>query len=174
MICRRLSVLGILILTAVAPYSRSQFGGWQDTDHDCQDTRAELLIQRSLVPVTFTSDKRCYVADGLWVDAYSMTLERDPSRLDVDHVVPLANAWKAGADQWTIAQRADFANDPDELVITSLHINRSKGDRAPDEWLPENEVAKCIYLYRWKRIKEKYDLSSTSKEEIALESCQLK
>lgn len=161
-----------LLLSIVPPYARSAFGGWLDTDHDCQDTRAELLVSRSLIPVTFTGSRHCFVATGLWLDEYTGAFERDASHLDVDHVVPLAEAWKSGAYMWTDAQRSSFANDTFELALTNSHDNRSKGDRTPDLWKPEAEPWHCMYLARWSAIKTQYDLSESNQEIATLKECQ--
>jgi hypothetical protein len=159
---------------ATSDYSRDKFGkgGWLDEDHDCQDTRAEMLIATSLVPVTFTTVKHCYVSRGLWVDYYAQTLQRSASLLDVDHVVPLAEAWRSGAAGWTQEQREDFANDPRELVVTLSAINRTKSDHRPDAWLPSNPVAKCVYLNQWLEIKTNWGLSMTDTERTVVDSCK--
>src|SRR5262245_31833318 len=74
-------------------YERNLFGDWDDVDHDCQNTRAEVLIVESQVPVTFTTHASCTVATGQWVDPWSGVVTTVASALDVDHTVPLANAW---------------------------------------------------------------------------------
>lgn len=159
------------IILALA-YSRALFGSWQDVDHNCQDTRAEILISRSLVPVMFTDSRHCYVSRGLWINEYTFELERDASKLQIDHIVPLAEAWRSGADQWDGDRRRAFANDPQELAISSRHDNASKQDSLPYEWAPANEAARCLYFVRWKAIKHAYSLSLTNAEEQVLESCQ--
>lgn len=158
---------------ATERYSRDKFGkGWADVDHDCKDTRAELLTATSLVPVTYSTTKKCYVSRGLWVDYYTQTLQRNPRLLDIDHVVPLAEAWRSGAAEWSQEQREDFANEPRELVVTLSSINQSKSDRRPDSWIPSNPVAKCEYLVRWQEIKDNWGLSIAPEEKIALEGCR--
>jgi len=44
------------------------------------------------------------------------TTIRVPLRVDIDHVVPLGNAWRSGARRWTEARRRAFANDPRNLM----------------------------------------------------------
>lgn len=156
----------------ILAYTRAAFGGWVDVDHDCQDTRAEILIARSLVPVTYTLPNHCRVATGLWVDEYTGELERNATHLDVDHVVPLAEAWRSGADGWDDSRRSQFSNDPFELALTNLHLNRSKGDRTPDAWLPESEPWHCMYVARWAIVKQRWNLSVTPAELTALTACQ--
>lgn len=159
---------------ATNTYSRDKFGknGWLDVDHDCQNTRAEMLIATSLVPVTFTTGKHCFVSRGLWVDYYGQTLERDAYTLDIDHVVPLAEAWRSGASDWTQEQREDFANDPRELVVTLSTTNRTKSDHRPDAWLPSNPVAKCVYMKQWLEVKTNWNLSMVDAERVVVESCK--
>lgn len=162
----------LTFLLALLAYSRASFGGWLDVDHDCQDTRAEILIARSLMAVTFTGPKHCFVATGLWIDEYSGELVHDASKLDVDHIVPLAEAWRSGAFAWNDLQRSEFANDPSELVLTSLHTNRSKGDRTPDLWSPDGQPWRCLYFARWVQVKLKYGLMFSTAEAATLNACE--
>ena len=52
-------------------YDRSTWKHWEDFDGDCQNTRHELLIASSEVPVTFTSPTGCTVSTGQWLDPYT-------------------------------------------------------------------------------------------------------
>ena len=139
-------------------YSRKLFGGWIDLDGDCQNTRQEILIERSFTKVTLNA-KGCRVISGLWIDAYTGDIERDASKLDIDHLVPLAEAFRSGADSWSFEQRRAFANDPQNLVITSRNINRAKGDDDPASWLPDIPFTRCRYLTSWLTIKTKWKLN---------------
>src|SRR5262249_44127313 len=106
---------GITQLVIAVPhldgYDRDLFGDWDDVDHDCQDTRAEVLIVESQTPVTFTTPTSCTVATGQWSDPWSDSITTVASALDVDHTVPLANAWRSGAWAWTHEQRVAYSND---------------------------------------------------------------
>ena len=73
-------------------YDRGEWGRWSDVDDDCQDTRQEVLIAESLLPVTYRSDRQCRVASGEWFGAFTGTTILEPGALDIDHLVPLANA----------------------------------------------------------------------------------
>jgi hypothetical protein len=164
-----------VVQLAIAPashtgtYRREEFGasGWIDVDHDCQDTRTEVLIQESAVPVTFTSPQDCTVATGQWTDPWSGTVSTISRALDIDHTVPLANAWRSGAWAWTPAQRLAYANDladPPHLDAILLGENRSKGDNGPDEWRPPARTAWCAYAQAWTQIKARWQLTATPSE----------
>ena len=50
--------------TSPLTYDRKQFGNWIDADRDCQDTRQEVLIEESRIPVTFKTARQCRVLAG--------------------------------------------------------------------------------------------------------------
>jgi hypothetical protein len=149
-------------------YSRSKFGsGWDDADKDCQDSRQEALIAQSTAPVRFKDGKKCRVDSGRWISPYSGAVIHDPSAIDIDHVVPLKWAWDHGASQWTKAQREQLANDPRNLLSVEASLNRQKGAKGPDEWLPP--ANQCQYVARFSRLVKIYKLKQTASEEKALE-----
>ena len=82
--------------------------------------------------------------------------------IDIDHLVPLNWAWKRGAYQWSDDRRETFANDPINLWPVELGLNRSKGERAPNQWLPP--AGQCQYVARFSRVVKQYDLQPTSEE----------
>jgi hypothetical protein len=154
-------------------YVRDEFGaGWIDADHDCQDTRAEVLVLESRTAVTFTTPADCTVAAGEWIDPWSGTVTTSARALDVDHTVPLANAWRSGAWAWTPAQRLAYANDVADaghLIAIPLGENRSKGDDGPEGWRPPARSSWCAYAQTWTSIKAKWGLSATPAEWAALQ-----
>ena len=96
--------LAVVMNVVVAPrrpglpkYDRDDWKHWTDVDGDCQDTRQEVLISESSVAVTFADDRSCRVATGRWTGPYTGEVVEDPATLDVDHMVPLANAHQSGA-----------------------------------------------------------------------------
>ena len=166
---------GIPQLTVADPqpagYDRDHFGDWIDADGDCQNTRAEVLIAESQVPVTFTSASGCTVASGHWTDPWSGTVNTAASALDVDHTVPLANAWRSGAWAWSPQQRIDFANDlshPEHLIGIPLGENRSKGDDGPEGWKPPDPGSWCAYAQAWTAIKARWGLTASADEWAAV------
>jgi hypothetical protein len=163
------SVLGSLRVRtadAVAPYRRDAFG--EDWDYDPStgcNTRELVLIDESLVEPQV--DDRCRTTVGRWRSIYDGITTDDPAELQIDHVVPLADAWRSGADAWTDAHRRAFANDrssPDTLAAVTSSTNQSKGDSTPDEWLPPDEASWCAYAASWVKVKATWDLSVTESE----------
>lgn len=138
-------------------YSRDEFGrGWADEDRDCQNTRQEILISLSTAPVRFSDDRECRVTFGRWVSMYSGEVIFDASKLDIDHIVPLKWAWDHGASEWSKEKREKFSNDPINLVAVEASLNRQKGAKGLDEWLPpKNEIQ---YKSRFNRILKLYGL----------------
>jgi hypothetical protein len=144
------------------PYERSLYKHWVDADGDCQNTRQEVLIAESIVPVTFADGRRCTVLSGEWHDPYTGQVFTDPRKLDVDHMVPLAEAHNSGGYGWDAKRRQAFANDlshPDTLIAVSLSANRAKGDKDPARWLPANAAFRCTYVVEWLDVKKRWDLA---------------
>lgn len=114
----------------------------------------------------------CDVTAGEWVSIYDgATTTTDPSTFDVDHMVPLAEAWRSGAHGWDPELRARFANhldEPDHLIAVTASSNRSKGDRPPNEWRPPAQSSWCRYATAWIQVKVTWDLSGTTAERDAL------
>ena len=151
-------------------YKRSAFKHWIDADKDGCDTRAEVLIEEAIVKPKV--GKNCKLVGGKWRSQYDKLVTTNPSSLDIDHLVPLAEAWRSGAWAWTDAQRKAFANDLEDsraLVAVSASSNRSKGDRDYSKWQPKlNDGTKkwigCNYLKAWIAIKMRYQLTMDPNE----------
>lgn len=150
---------------SVHDYSREAFGGWVDLDSDCLNTRAEILVERSLIAPSF-DQSGCRVVGGSWIDVYSGEVLEDPERIDVDHLVPLRFAWDAGAFSWSEAERRAFMNDPQNLVLTSASLNRSKGDSLPGEWLPPSRNSHCAFVALFLSVSRNYGLTLAHEAEI--------
>jgi hypothetical protein len=151
-------------------YNRSAFRHWIDADKDGCDTRAEVLIEEALVKPKV--GKKCALTGGKWRSQYDKLVTTNASALDIDHLVPLAEAWRSGAWAWTDKQREDFANDLSDsraLVAVSASSNRSKGDKDYSQWRPKlNDGTEpwigCNYLKAWIAIKMRYQLTVDSNE----------
>ena len=157
-------------------YSRSAFKHWIDEDKNGCNTRAEVLIVEAVVKPKV--GKRCVLTGGRWLSAYDGKKIKKASRLDVDHMIPLAEAWRSGAWAWTPIQRQNFANDlsdPRALIAVSFSQNRSKGDKDPSRWLPK--IDQCTYISNWIAIKTRYSLSVDNAEAVTLDryiaSCEI-
>ncbi|MFG1909699.1 HNH endonuclease family protein [Kribbella sp. NPDC048928] len=148
-------------------YSRDKFPHWITQSGTC-DTREEVL-KRDGTGVTV--DSSCQPTAGKWYSVYDSTYITDSSGVDIDHIVPLAEAWKSGASGWTQARRQEFANNLTiaQLIAVSASSNRSKGDRDPSEWKPTNTAVHCIYAREWIWVKYTYKLSLQSAEKTALQ-----
>jgi hypothetical protein len=150
-------------------YERERFGaGWADVDGDCQESRAEALIETSSTPVRFSDSRRCRVIAGRWVSPFTGQVIQNSADIDIDHVVPLRWAWEHGAALWTQEKREKFANDPRNLWPVELSLNRSKGARGPDDWLPPS--GQCLYTARFVRIVRIFELNLNEAEQSAFQS----
>lgn len=166
-----LSVLSALVVSEEirSGYDRSLFRHWIDADGDGCDTREEVLLQESTTPTHTTTG--CRITSGRWQSMFDGVVTRDPSTFDVDHFVPLAEAWDSGAREWDAQTRQAFANDLDyegSLIAVSASSNRSKGDRDPAEWLPVQDTYRCTYVTTWVAVKYRWSLSVDPVESSAL------
>jgi hypothetical protein len=74
------------------------------------------------------------------------------SGLDIDHMVPLAEAWDSGASAWTAQRREAYANDQGQeasLVAVTARSNRSNADQDPAQWMPPATDVLCRYAAEW-------------------------
>lgn len=160
-----------------AGYNRDLFNHWVDADGDSCDTREEVLIAESRSQAQ-VDPYGCKVLAGDWFSVYDGLAFSDPSELDIDHVVALAEAWDSGASGWDTARRRAFANDldrPEALVAVSASSNRSKSDLDPGQWKPTREAAWCQYARDWVTVKKAWDLSADQNEvddlKVMLRTC---
>ena len=161
-------------------YSRAQFGeAWTDDvsvefGHNGCDTRNDIL-RRDLVDITVKSaSSSCKVLTGVLDDPYTgktINFQRGKDTSDavqIDHIVPLSNAWQTGAQQWDALKRRDFANDPRNLQATDGPTNQAKGDGDVATWLPPNKSYRCTYVARIVTVKAIYGLWVTPPEHDAM------
>ena len=148
-------------------YDRDLFPHWVDADGDRCDTRDEVLLAEADAPPTVGAG--CSLSGGRWFSYYDRVSWTDSSELDIDHMVPLAEAWDSGARFWTTATRQRFANDLGDgrsLVGVSASVNRSKGDQDVAEWLPRYD--RCRYLRQFVATKVRWRLTVDPAERTAM------
>ncbi|MGH3312562.1 MAG: HNH endonuclease family protein [Streptomyces sp.] len=147
-------------------YSRDKFPHWTSQGDGC-DTR-ETVLKRDGDGVETGSD--CYPTSGSWTSPYDGGTWTQPSDIDIDHMVPLAEAWGSGAKEWTQDRRQAFANDLNvaQLLAVTDNVNQSKSDRDPAEWMPPKADYHCEYARMWIWVKDTYDMTVDSAEKGAL------
>lgn len=156
----------------IPKYNRLQhFGRWVDVDRDCQTTMTEVLIRDAdpSEPLEYRDKDQCALTKGRWNDPYTGAIFRTKTALQIDHVVPLKNAYVSGAHAWSQARRCTYGNymgNGFHLLAVSAHENMSKGAQGPESYLPPNEAYLCQYVAIWMRIKAIWELEVT-KDEIA-------
>ena len=161
----QLDKLTVAKSASMAGYSREKFPHWRSTGSNC-DVR-DTVLKRDGTKVKLSG---CNVVAGTWKSLYDGQVVDSPTKVDIDHMVPLANAWRSGASKWTTAEREDFANDLDDpqLVAVSASSNRSKGDQDPSTWKPKETGAWCQYAEDWIAVKAHWKLTVTTAEKAAL------
>jgi hypothetical protein len=168
--------LGRLAVKGRAPmtgYDRDEFGsGWTETA-GC-DTRNRIL-KRDLQNETFDEDG-CKVLTGDLHDPYTGKVihfirgRKTSALVQIDHIVPLGDAWQTGAQQLSESARSAFANDPDNLSAVQGRANEQKGDGDAATWLPPNKTYRCTYVARQVMVKSEYHLWVTPAEHDAIET----
>ncbi|MEU2763234.1 HNH endonuclease family protein [Streptomyces parvus] len=150
-------------------YERDAFKHWVDEDQDSCTTRAEVLLAEAVTAPE--QGARCSLSGGSWLSYYDEAEVTEARKLDIDHMVPLAEAWDSGAHDWTPERREAYANDLDaerSLVAVTAKTNRSKADKDPARWMPPAESATCTYLVDWTATKLRWELSADETEQAAL------
>jgi hypothetical protein len=150
---------------SMSGYSRERFPHWRKTGSNC-DVRDTVLARDG----KDIKKDGCNVTGGVWVSLYDSVTVTVATQIDVDHMVPLANAWRSGADKWDDNKRGDFANDLDhpQLLAVTASSNRSKGDQDPSQWKPPAPAYWCQYAKDWILVKSFWKLTITKAEKSAL------
>lgn len=167
----REAALSVLSTLAVRPanaggYARSKFRHWITQPNGCSTREAVLIRDAAIV-----STQGCRIISGSWFSPYDATTWTTASRLDIDHMVPLKEAWVSGASTWSADRRKSFANDMGwrgSLIAVSASSNRSKGDKDPARWMPSNIGFRCTYLFDWIDVKYRWGLSVDQPEKQAI------
>ena len=155
----------------IPKYNRSDWRHWTDADGDCQDARQEALIAESQSAVTYRAGGECRVESGDWFGVYTGESFDDPSDLDVDHMVPLANAHRSGGWAWSKERKAEYANDlsyANHLIAVQASANRQKSSDGPEGWKPPRREYWCQYATDWTTIKHSWGLTANQSEADAL------
>ncbi|MFF5256750.1 HNH endonuclease family protein [Streptomyces leeuwenhoekii] len=164
------SYLATLTVTAEdrTGYDRDLFPHWSTVSGAC-NTRETVLKRDGSNVVT---DASCAATSGSWYSPYDGATWTAASDVDIDHLVPLAEAWDSGADAWTTSRRQAFANDltRPQLIAVTDNVNQAKGDQDPATWMPSRTDYRCTYVRAWVQVKHYYGLSVDSAEKTALQN----
>ena len=169
----QLATLRVAGRAPMTGYARDRFGyAWLDADRNGCDTRNDIL-RRDLRPLTIKPNTQgCVVASGVLADPYTRQridfVRGDGYSVDIDHVVPIGNAWASGAARMDVKKRAAFANDPLNLLAVDAGANRQKSDSNAASWLPPNKAYRCAYVARQIAVKAKYRLAVTTSEKAQM------
>jgi hypothetical protein len=158
-----------------AGYARSLFKHWSDLDKNGCSTRNDVILAEALVKPKVDAGCKIVKDTGKWYSAYDGLTVTNFSALDVDHMVPLAEAWDSGASKWDDARRQVYANDMGDanaLIAVTAATNRSKSDQDPAEWLPAKDV--CAYIKNWVHVKLRWSLTVDDKELKAIKDANAK
>lgn len=152
-------------------YSRDAFGYPEaGTDSRGCNTRARVLIRDSTVPAQ-VAYPGCKVVAGRWTDSYTGTTYEDPTKVSIDHLVPLREAARSGAATWPAEKLVAFGNDigrVEALKVIGGSGNASKGDKDPAKWKPPLRSAWPTYAQAWLTVKVAYELTADQAEADAL------
>ncbi|SFB85483.1 HNH endonuclease family protein [Streptomyces aidingensis] len=163
----QLNNLSVGAETSMTGYSRDLFPHWRSSG-GC--TTRQTVLKRDGSNVVVGSN--CQPTSGSWYSPYDGVTLRSPSDVDIDHVIPLAEAWRSGAKNWSTSKRGDFANDLywPQLIAVHDSTNQSKGDQDPADWQPPRAAYRCTYAKMWIQVKYRWNLKADSAEKSALQS----
>ena len=163
-----LATLTVAASTHTTTYDRDLFPTWDTISGTC-NTR-ETVLKRDGTSVVVNS--ACTATAGKWYSPYDGATWTAASDVDIDHMVPLKNAWISGAWAWTTAKRESFANDLNDPQLWAVtdNVNQSKSDKSPDAWKPPLTSYHCVYARAWVRVKYVWSLTVTSAEKSAVTS----
>ncbi|NJL24929.1 MAG: HNH endonuclease [Calothrix sp. SM1_5_4] len=107
------------------------------------------------------------------VRPYAGGVHSRAGEIQIDHMVPLKNAYVSGAWAWDYQRRCAYANflgNSYHLIAVSGRENMSKGDRTPADWLPSNRGFVCTYLKAWLSVKLVWRLIMNPRESDAIKT----
>ncbi|MBU2665088.1 HNH endonuclease family protein [Actinoplanes bogorensis] len=164
----QLNALTVATQGSMSGYSRDLFPHWITISGAC-NTRETVLKRDGSNVVTNSS---CASTSGSWYSPYDGVTWSAASDVDIDHIVPLAEAWRSGASSWTTSKRQSFANDltRPQLIAVTDNVNQSKGDQDPSTWVPSRTAYRCTYARMWIGVKYYWNLTLQSAEKTALQN----
>ncbi|RAY11201.1 hypothetical protein DPM19_31060 [Actinomadura craniellae] len=164
----RLAALTVRAESNHSSYNRDLFPHWITVSGAC-NTRETVLKRDGSGVVT---DSSCAATSGSWYSPYDGATWYAASDVDIDHMVPLAEAWSSGAYAWTTSKRQSYANDlgGPELWAVTDNVNQAKGDKDPAQWQPPRAAFRCTYARAWIQVKWYWGLSVDSAEKSTLTS----
>ena len=158
----------------IGNYDRiGQFGRWVNDPQDelCLNTRAKVLLRDSKKNVVYKETNHCVVAEGAWKDPYTAHVYKTAQEIQIDHLVPLKNAYMSGAHRWDFKTRCLYAN----YLGYDFHLlsvfgteNMKKSDRAPDQYMPPDSRYACTYIRNWLAVKMMWGLTMSISEASAV------
>jgi hypothetical protein len=162
-----LATLTVAADRSLTGYSRDLFPHCISQGNNC-DTR-EIVLKRD--GTNAVTGSNCAATSGSWFSPYGGATWYAASDVGIDHVVPLADAWRTGAAKWTTAQRQAYANDLSDHQLIAVTDNvKAKGDKSPDQWKPPSVGYWCTYANMWLAVKYKFKPTVNSAEKTALSS----
>lgn len=163
-----LNALTVAAESSMSGYSRDLFPHWITISGTC-NTR-ETVLKRDGANVIVNGS--CYPTSGSWYSPYDGATWTNPADVDIDHIVPLAEAWRSGANSWSTLTRQSFANDltRPQLIAVTDNVNQAKGDQDPSTWQPSLSSYRCTYAKMWIHTKYHWGLKLQSSEKSALQS----
>lgn len=152
---------------------QKHFGVWIDfpNDHTCLTTRGLVLERESKTPIQVYPKDPCFVAQGSWFDPYTDHFYSKATEVEIDHVVPLKNAYISGAFRWPWKIRCayfNFLGNRTHLIPIESSVNRDKSDKSIEQWLPPNQKYYCQYVSNWLRNKAIWNLMMSENEVRAI------
>lgn len=152
-------------------YERKAFMNDWRQENNCD--KRNIILKRDLNNTVIAEDG-CLVLSGDLHDPYTGTNINfvrgfgSSSKVQIDHIVSLSDAWQKGAQLLSYTKRNNFANDSLNLLAVDgpANIQKSGGDAAT--WLPPNKIYRCPFVARQIAVKSKYDLWVTQAEKEAI------
>lgn len=165
---------------STATYNRDDWKHWNSLSPSCWNVREEVLYKQGTNVVLLDKDKNktadkkkaCFVQSGSWNDPYTGKVFTDPTKLDIDHMIPLGYAHRQGGAEWSASKKQEYANSMNagHLLAVSASANRSKSDAGPSAWMPSNKAYTCAYATNWVSVASTWKLSLAKADVAALKT----